>query len=284
MTESIASASLVDDDVRAAAGLVRDRGPAELVVGDVLADRALDHGRAGQGDRGVALHHDEVGDRGVQRGVAEARAEHRGDARDRRAALGRLQERAEVERHAGEAPAQQVRQAAAVVVGEEDQRHPALARPLGDAVLLAHVHRRGRARRARSRRSPRRTPCGRRCGPSPVMIASPGEGASRRSSGSASRPISRHEPSSTSASMRSRAVRRPERMVARDPLLAAHGQRLRAPALEILQRSRARRLVDHGRALTLPTAHQGGQHTPKSTNRLVISGDRRLVGEARSRC
>jgi hypothetical protein len=74
------------------------------------------------------------------------------------------------------------------------------------------------------------------------------------------------------------------RMVARDPLLATHAQRLGAPALEILQRSRARRLVDHGRALALPTAHQGGQHTPKSTNRLVILGDRRLVGERCSRC
>ena len=132
----------VDDRVDGAAGLVRDLRAAELVGLDLLADRRLDHGRAGQRDRRVVAHDHEVAHRGVQRGVAVGRAEHRGHVRDRREAGGRLQERAEVERDAGEAPAEQIRQAAAVVVGEADQRDAAAPGPLGDPVLLAHVDRR----------------------------------------------------------------------------------------------------------------------------------------------
>ena len=107
---------------------------------------ASDHGRAGQRDRRVLAHDHEVAHRAVQRSVAERRPEHRGHARDRRdsrrATAGTC---AKSNGHAREAPAEQIRQAAAVVVGQADQRHGLRCRPTRDPVLLAHVHRAGGA-------------------------------------------------------------------------------------------------------------------------------------------
>ena len=89
---------VVDDEVGIAALRAGDLRAAELVARQLLADRSCDHRRPGEGDRRVVRHHDEVPHRGVERRVAEARADNGDQARDLGPSLRRLDERPEVER------------------------------------------------------------------------------------------------------------------------------------------------------------------------------------------
>ena len=131
----------VDDEVGVAGGR-RGLGPAELVVGDALADRGLDHRRPGQRHGRPAGHDDVVGGGGVQRRVAVGRAEDRRRPRHRGAAVGGAEEAGEVEREAGEPPAHDVGHPSAVGVAEQHEREAAALGVLDEPALLAHADRR----------------------------------------------------------------------------------------------------------------------------------------------
>ena len=131
----------VDDEVGVAGGR-RGLGPAELVVGDALADRGLDHRRPGQRHGRPAGHDDVVGGGGVQRRVAVGRAEDRRRPRHRGAAVGGAEEAGEVERETGEPPAHDVGHPSAVGVAEQHEREAAALGVLDEPALLAHADRR----------------------------------------------------------------------------------------------------------------------------------------------
>ena len=146
----------------------------------------------------------------MERGVAEARADDGDQARHLGPPFGRLDERAEVERQPREAPAHHVRDPAAVVVAEADQRQAALPGPERDPVLLAHVdlaRRAGEDGRVDREHADLSAVDAREAGHDRVSRGRLSRGGAR---GSASSPSSKKEPSSTSASRRSRAVRRPD--------------------------------------------------------------------------
>ena len=59
-----------------------DRGTAQLVLGDLLAKRALDNGRTrGEHLTGAAHHHRPMGENGAPGGTASSSSEHRADRR-----------------------------------------------------------------------------------------------------------------------------------------------------------------------------------------------------------
>ena len=205
--------------------------------------------------------------RGVQRRVAEARAEDGDEARHLRPALGRLHERLEVEGETGETPAHHVGDPAAVVVAEADERQPALARPARHPVLLAHVDlaggagEHGRVDRDHAdlaavdpreagdhgigRRRPRPPVLG--LGEQPELV--PGTGIDQR----------------RQALARGQA---PARMLPRDPLGAAHAERLLAAALELGERIGGR--LAH-RPVNVGARFSPNAATPSATSALPCS-------------
>jgi hypothetical protein len=246
---------VVDDRMCVARDLRRDLRAAELVGGELFPDRGRDDGRTGQRDRGFLRHHHVVPHRHVQRGVAEARADDGDQPRDRREARRHLEERLEVERKAGEAPAHHVRNAPSVVVAQADERHAAPCSPERDSILLAHVDGCGRAgehRRVDGENAhlaafdPAETRDdrvgGRGALASVLRLRQQAELVPRPGIHEEIDAFARGEP--------------PRLVVSRDPLLAAHRERLLAPPPEVGQRVlRGGRgsVVGHARNSTAPS-------------------------------
>jgi hypothetical protein len=129
--------------VRVAGGLGLLRATEAGVI-DPFADRLVDHDRAGQRERRRLGHHDEMGRRGVQCGVAVTGSEDGGGPRHGELAGTRFEERLEVQGQPGEAPAHDVGDPAAVGVAQQDDRQADPLRRVDQPALLAHARRRGR--------------------------------------------------------------------------------------------------------------------------------------------